>query len=298
MEELIPSGGGLELGEEEDFAVMGPLLSYLLVRRSRLYTMAESTSLREETMRELFAALCFLLSHYRTQTGQALSALTQKTADAAVDEAIGLLRRKAAETQRLYETVCLHLPPVENVLLTDTLKSIGGGFHRYDVHYFAHIFPCSIDYFLCLSVSEEVRGVCFVEEYLRRMLVEELFLRCFGPRETDRLLTLASGEYRYVPLNLCAPVLTNAMGLSLLGEDPRTLRFTPDLRERLRSRLGGLSAAETAQALTGAVGDLTERLGLTQPQAADYLARCGAEQAPYVAQALVTGGLEQVFPGW
>ena len=114
-------------------------------------------------------------------------------------------------------------------------------FHRYDAFYFAHQIPCMINYFLCISVSETMRGVSYIEEYLRRLFVENLFIRLFPIDAVDRLLTSVYLNYHESPLNLYSPVLIGAVTLKILGEDPKTLKVTKDRKNKLFKAFEGIS---------------------------------------------------------
>lgn len=86
-------------------------------------------------------------------------------------------RRLAAETCRLWCSVC-HAPTWGSLSLHDTLRSIGRGFRQYDVRFFAHRFPCEIDYQPAIPVSETQKGLSYVNLYLRRPAAGRCGISC------------------------------------------------------------------------------------------------------------------------
>jgi hypothetical protein len=101
--------------------------------------------------------------------------------------------------------------------------------------------PCDIDYQLCRPVPEDLLGVEYVNEYLRRVVLENDFLRRFPKEPVIKLLENYCPDYRGLLINLYEPVATNALGSRSSGgtrvrsiyraklsqKSPRPLRLFP-----------------------------------------------------------------------
>lgn len=251
----------------------------------------EGGSVREETARELLEGAAFTLG----LSGES-AALAPLSPDFRLRLGEGV-KRLEAEVRRgraLYSRACLTAPAAENWSYTDTLKSIGGFFERYDPRRFPLRIPCDIDYQLCRPMSEELRGVFYVNEYLRRVIIENALLGRFAPARVEALLTLYRRDYRELLINLCEPVMTNALGLALVGGEPGALILTAAERVRAEELLRGLSDTPGRAALTGAAAGLARSLDLS-PAETDYLRESAAELWPRIRTVLGAGGLEGVF---
>ena len=84
-------------------------------------------------------------------------------------------------SQHLLQTALASRPHIENRSLSDTLNSLKSFSKRWDFHFFAQEIPCDIDYPLSQPVSEALRGVDYVNEWLRQLCLEQAFLDCFDP---------------------------------------------------------------------------------------------------------------------
>ncbi|MGM9600362.1 MAG: DUF6179 domain-containing protein, partial [Faecousia sp.] len=75
------------------------------------------------------------------------------------------LTAKVEETKRLWELAC-----AQTQADVDTLGWIGCFFKKYDLYFFAHQTPWDMGYPLLLGVAEPLKGISYVEAYLREML--------------------------------------------------------------------------------------------------------------------------------
>ena len=263
----------------------------LLARQAELYTMGESTSLRQETVRELGQSVRFCLELALERRG--LSAPPQGVSlETLFQEGQQAELRLTAQARELYLQVQATAPPVNNVFYWDTLSQLGRFFRRYDPYFFARTIPCSMDYPLCRPVEEPLQGVSFIHAYLRRLLTENQLCGAF-PRQS--LLQLGKLGRR-LPLNLCEAVLTSALGLVLVGEDPSSLTVTDCHRAKLISSLGNFRSDQLRPALEEAGRFICRALG--DPEGADgCLKAVTAALEPRLAASLKAGAVQGVFPG-
>lgn len=263
----------------------------LLARQTELYTMWESTSLREETVRDLGRSVRFCLELALERRG--LPAPPQGVPlEELFQEGQQAAQLLTVQTKALYRQVQATVPPVNNVFYWDTLSELGRFFQRYDPQFFSQAVPCSIDYPLCRPVKEQLQGVVFIHAYLCQLLTENRLCGAF-PRQS--LLQLGR-LYRRLPLNLCEAVLTAALGLVLAGEEPWSLTVTDRRRARLISRIGALRSDQLRLALEEAGRLMLRTLG--EPEgAAGCLRAVTASLGPRLEAAFKAGDIQGVFPG-
>jgi len=207
-----------------------------LDRQVRSYTMGDSSSVRIETAQELFTSVCYVLE-INLGNPSTLKSILDWDLDCRFAEGIKAIEQKIQTTQRLWQAACLSAQRIENISLRTTLKSIGSFPKRYFYRDFAHEISCDIDYQLCHPVSEALLGVDYIIEYLRRILIEQDFLRRFDPALCIRLLDAYCPDYKGLLINLYEPIATNAIGLALIDSDTLKLDISSQEQERIAAIL-------------------------------------------------------------
>lgn len=259
----------------------------LLGRQARLYA-PDSASLPVETAAELTESTLLTLGADRDP-----SALLRPTPEERFSQGQRRLRQKAAVAHQLCQSVSRALPEVENRSLSDTLNSLLTFQARYDWRFFAQEIPCDIDYQLSQPVPEALRGVDYVLEWLRRLRLETDFLNRFEPSLLRALLERSCPDHRGLLINLYEPVAVNALGLALLGQDPRPLAISPPQCRRLEALFSTEPTA--AQALPTAVEALCAALNITSRQTGRYLWETAHALGPRLQAALSAGTLKHIF---
>jgi len=258
--------------------------------------MGDSSSVPVETAQELLSSVCFTIGEAMSRDGVSPAGLAGSDFDMLFARGQEVIKEKTEACRKLWTDVCLTAPKIRNQSYRDTLREIGMFFHRYDFRFFAHQIPCSIDYQLCLPVPEELSGIRYVGEYLRRVLTENGILHCFEEDLVVRLLKSCCPDYDGLLINLCEPVVTNALGLALLGEDPRGLQITDEHRENLLELLLPLSKPERKAALERAAKQLCRSLQIRDPAAKDALLRIAGGISSRLSPAAEAGDLSGLFP--
>lgn len=253
----------------------------LLSERIARYTMGDSSSVPAETARRLLEGIVFCVELNRLQPSAAVSpdALLRARWEAGVMEAKRLARRAKLllrEAERMQ-------PPVTNRGFRDSLAAMEGFFRAYDADFFVQELPCSLDYPLCHPVSDALLGVQYLLDYLRRWLMESLFLRAFPPDALISLYGRYYGDYDDLLVNLYLPAAEMAVLCALAGEPPRSLSLFPGelakaedalLREEEGARETLLQAADGALAELRIGGAAARRY--LRDTAADLLVRLRA----------------------
>lgn len=256
----------------------------LLAHQLALYTANESSSVPKVLAEELLEGVLYFL---------ALCPETEAEPAAALERGQRLARRQAEETYRLWRSVCC-APMWGSLSLHDTLRSIGKGFRKYDARFFAHRFPCEIDYQPAIPVSEAQKELNYVNLYLRRLAVENRLLCALPSDEVYAVLKRCSPDYRGLLVNLYAPAAANTLARVLLGGEPERLTVSEDELSRLYSRWEHQTPAQLTCELTQAAQKAARALALRQTDAG-YLALYAREIAVRAAALRDCGGLRGLF---
>lgn len=289
--------GGLREGlltDEEVENIQGRLLA-LLGRRTERYTMGDSSSVPIETAEELFRSICFTISLL-------LKSDTNMKTLFDCDDMEAILKEGQKKIQRLVEIGkwMLHKAkegamPIDNISYYETIHNIEGFFRKYDIQFFAHEIPCSIDYQLCHAVPEELQGIEYINEYLRRILLENRFCSRFDNVKIIELLEAYCQDYRELLINIYEPVATNALGIALLGADIVSLDITEKDRNCLLQLFQKWDERELMQNLRQSAVRVSDALGVTNTSDVEYLIAAAESLSPRICAILPTQRLDGIF---
>lgn len=287
------SGDADAIASSEDLAVFEERLFRLLERQTAVYTMGDSTSVPVHVAADLLRSVCFVLGfdpEERVVPDRLLAADLER-----------VFRRNLAEVEckvelsgALWREAVGAMPPLPNTALHDTLAAIGDFPRQYDHRSMAHEIPVIFDYPLCYPVPETLLGVDYINEYLRRLLVEFDFLGRFEPDACVRVLERSSPDYVDLLLSLYEPVAANAIARALVGEDPRQLLLSEEERAEAVSRLKPLGEPARGRVLYEAALAACETLGVKERGAREYLCALVPELLPRI-EVSIDGDLGGVF---
>lgn len=279
----------------EDAQSLALRLVDLLAWQARKYTKGESTSVTVETAQELLSSLRYTIAVVTEETGMPYKRLLTEELPPLIRHGQAILQDRLEQTKRLYAAVCQTAPDIRNGYYADTLRGIGEYFKRYDLYFFAHLKPPCIDYPLLIAADESLQGMDFTEQYLKRVLTENLFLRRFDSCAVWEILSEVDSDIEEAYLNLCEQPLINAMGLALLGRDARRLRAGDTEREEITARLQDKTREQRRRFLRGAVLDICGSLHITDEWSRGYLTMFADSLLPRLDAALAAGDVSNVF---
>ena len=98
------------------------------------------------------------------------------------------------------------MPPLRNIALRDTLVSIETLPNRYDTFFGAHEIPCNIDNPLSVPISEELKGLDYIEAWLNQLLKEARYLARFEVNDMIEYLEAWCPDYQGLLINLYEPI--------------------------------------------------------------------------------------------
>lgn len=290
----VPIGGRAEAIASEDVLAFQGRLLRLLERRTAVYTMGDSSSVPAHTAAELVRSVCFVLGIDLDEPAVP-DRLLSADLEAEFRRGLADIEHKVELTGRLWRAACADMPAIPNIALHDTLVSIGDFPKRYDYRSMAHEIPCMIDYPLCHPVSESVAGVDFVNEYLRRLLVEFEFVQRFDLASCLRVLAGTCPDYHGLLINLYEPIATNVIGRAVIGEDPAHIDVSDADRARIARRLDPLGSMQRSEAMSEAAVAACVALGIRDDDEIEYLSDLVPDLLPRVEVGLSARDLRGVF---
>lgn len=269
----------------------------LLRMQAVAYTQGDSDSLPAEVLLELLSSLLYTLDVDPTQP-QTLAPLYGRDLRPLYEAGCRALLRKTEQARALIQALCRETPPLGCMSLNDTVRSILASLDRYDARFFAHRVPGEIDYQLINPVPESVQGIDYILLYLLRLRAELRFLSRFPQHRLLALLDGACPGWREEIVSLCLPIGANALGLALLGEDPRRLHIRESERQSLLQLFSPLHPLDIENRLSRVCGSLLDTLDLHEAQDADMLRALRRDLAPRIKTAADAGDLSHVFGGF
>lgn len=195
--ELVPvplDDAAEELATPEEAAAFQVRFLRLLERRTAIYTMGDSTSVPKYVAADLLRSICFVLGIDPDRPEIPRRLLTVDLEEE-YNHRLADIERRLTAAEQLWRDVCAIMPLIDNIALRDTLKNLGDFFMWYDYRSMAHEIPVMIDYPLCHPVPEELLGIDYIEEYLRRLMIEAEFLAKFEVEEIERVLRASWPDY-------------------------------------------------------------------------------------------------------
>lgn len=243
-------------------------LYLLLEERIRRYTMGDSTSVPVDTARRLLESILYCLELERrakkpNKTEDNIKFRRQR----GVDEAKRIAKRARLLLLQAQRTP----PPLTNTAYCDTLTALPAFFAGYDADYFAQEIPCSFDYPLCQPVSDALFGAEYIQDFLRRLLAENTFLRVFS---ADALLSLYEKyyiDYADLLVNLYLPAAEMATLCALAGVPVRTLSLTAEQLVSLNQTLLSVDVSDARRRMEDAAESALFELNLTSEFLCAYM---------------------------
>ena len=280
MADLSPFEALTQSLRPAEAAALQEKLWQLLARRAALYTGGASSSLPVETAQELLAGICFLLDLGSHTPPDRLRRLLN-TADLERRLAFGIqvTQGKLHLAWRRWAAVCAGAPHVPCRALRDTLAALGTFPQQYDLRFFPHQIPCMIDYQLACPVPQTLLGVDYLNEYLRRLQLEQELLGRFDAAALRQLLHRLAADPAEELMALYEPAASCTLGLVLAGQSPDGLADAPPPRAVLDRLLAPLPDAALRALLEQAAQRLARHYALSG-EAAHYLTGFALGLAP------------------
>ena len=278
------SDGQLRAIQEE----MVQLMVFLATR----YTAGASTSVREETAQSLMACAVYSIGHTlkKMPIDAALHELQNVPIKALFDRGQRELRELLASAKAQYATLLKNGMPLGSVTWQSTMHTgLAEFFAAYNVYDAAHESSGLIDYPTALPL-EGVGGIEYISRYLKRLALEDSFVRRWPSGEVDGLIR--AGGAVDAPVNVFTLVLTNALGAVLCGRRPDTLSLSSEDRSLLSEKL---TNGALRRVLRSTADTLCQYMSIRDDARRRYVSDTAVLLAPVIKNALATNTLPRVF---
>lgn len=266
----------------------------LLKKQAYKYNGVDSTSMPLEKAQDILESLLYTLEAV-IENGATKEEILGSNLSLLIEKGQGILieRKKAANVD--WKLMCEDLPPVKNEYFLSTMKNIGKFFKYYEVYYESHKIHCDIDYWPICPLSEALKGISYIEEYVHRIQIENDFINNFEYKKVEMLYSQYVPDYKDTLFNLCEPVLVNSIGLDMIGLDIHLLNVSCSDRILIYNMLSDKSADEINRIINKSVLHICSIFGMTDKYEKDYLLGSAAGLAVRCYEALKHNDLSHVF---
>ena len=279
---------------EEDQQQFQIKLWELLKWQAGKYNSIDSTSMPIEKAQDLLASLMYTICLVAAEEGITMEELLQRDFHEVIKAGQELLDYKRKTGLEKWEKLCLTAPQIGNVYYVSTIKSLGDFFKNYEIYYAAHEIPCSIDYSLLKPIPDDLQGISFIEEYIRRISIENSLVVSFPFEAVIEVLHRVTADYKEDYLNLCEPVLISAIGRIILGHDLSRLDISEEDVEKLRHSFLMKTKDEIKAFLSDMVDILGREKGIAE-NLPEYFKEEIESLAIRIDLALKSGSLTNIF---
>lgn len=293
MEQALACG---LLSDEDKLKLQSELLM-LLAGQTDKWSQGRSSSIPVEKAQEILESIMFVigmsLKSYESPE-QAAEGLKALPLELHLDNGMKAVKRKMMGARRIQRRVAAHLMETPNIYYRSTVvDGIDGFFKLYRPQFTAHEIHITVDYPAYMG-RPSLRGIEFIEAYLRQIEAENTFCTNFDSHDIHHLLCGLIVNYSSIPMNLFEPVLLSALGLVIVHKSPRELALTKNDIEYLYRQLTGKSIIAIAACLEKAFRILNREMKLP-PYVRRYISPCIRQMAGDIKTAITMKTLDKVF---
>ena len=283
----------LTFSESEQEKLTGRLWELLKMQAGK-YNGIDSTSMTIKKAQEILESMLYTIG-VAAENGAAKEEIVNGSLSLLLDRGREILKRKQKSIKVEWKLLCRELPRIPNVYFLSTMENLGLFFDSYDIYFAAHHTSESMDYWPLCPVPETIKGISYIEEYIRRIQIENDYLNCFEREDVISLCEKYVPDYREALFNLCEPVLTNAIGLSLIGKEVRGLHISSAHREDIYQMLVGRTENEICDMIKESVLSACRQIGMTAENETDYLIGAATGLGARIREALKHRDLSGIF---
>ena len=283
----------LTFSESDQEKLTGRLWELLKMQAGK-YNGIDSTSITIEKAQDILESMLYTIG-VATENGAAKEEILNGSLSLLLDRGREILKRKQKSIKVEWKLLCRELPRIPNVYFLSTMENLGLFFDSYDIYFAAHHTSESMDYWPLCPVPETIKGISYIEEYIRRIQIENDYLNCFEREDVISLCEKYVPDYREALFNLCEPVLTNAIGLSLIGKEVQGLHISAEQREDIYQMLIGRTEKEICDMIKESVLSACRQIGMTAENETDYLIGAATGLGARIREALKHRDLSGIF---
>lgn len=236
----------------------------LLKIQAEKYNGFDSTSMTVEKAQDLLASIVYSLSLVIDQSNLSAEAIIQQDFSTLLGQAQTILETKWKALYSVWNEICLEAPEINNFYYISTLKEIGIFFKKYDFHYEAHRVPCNIDYPLIKAIPDNLKGINYIEAYLKSIRIENQYVKKYAHENVLELLQEMASEYEENYFNFCECVFVNALGKEMVSSGKDSLFIDEEELHRFSAEYIGKTAEEINEILEKSAVSIFRKIGFDE----------------------------------
>ena len=280
----------------KDTEILGSSLWELLERQCQAYTMGDSSSMPMETADELLQSILFAIGISLKKSGkrEAMPLLKADDLLKLFNEGKREIEKEVKRGKKLFRFVKETAVDIDNISYHDTINELGNFFRSYNIDFFSHQIPVSIDYQLAHAMPE-LKGIEYLNEYLRRLIIENIFIRNFKKESIIALLNSYCPDYREQLINIFEPVYINAVGLTLLKKNMLGLDINDSDRTELLILFKTWDEKEREDNIRQATAKILSLLQIKEYMMQTYIQESGKNLLIRTQELQDNGSFEKLF---
>lgn len=285
--------------EEEDIFQLQimDILKDLILR----YTNGESTSVTVDTAENLYNSLIYAIDvglKSMNDTEAALHVIKNGSIRQAYENGIARITACLKESKALYVKLKKNRLKVGLEAYDLTIdEGLALFFNKYGIIFNAHHTMASIDYPLLFD-DMSVKGVFYINEYIKTLYMEDRFCRRFSNDEIKNVLASYGRIYKidYTKiLNNIFEMVVNAAFFSVLSDDNTiTLGMTEEKYQVLVKKLNGVSSSGMDELIDEGIKKVLLNLKIRERKLSAYILKYKGILKTSLALALETGSLKNL----
>ena len=236
----------------------------LLKIQAEKYNGSDSTSMTVERAQDLLESIIYSLSLVINQSNLPVEEILQQDFSVMLGQAQKMLETKRKILYTEWEKICLEAPEINNFYYISTLKQVGIFFKKYDFYDEAHQIPCSIDYPLIKAIPDNLKGISYIEVYLKSIRIENQFIKKYPQENVLELLREMSLVYEENYFNFCECVFVNAIGKEMVSGVTDSLLLDEGELNHLWIDYYGKTAEELNEILEKTAVSMFNKIGLDE----------------------------------
>lgn len=266
----------------------------LLEKQIRRYTMGDSTSVPYDKARQLMGSIIYNINGAFEEEDMPVTEM-----GISPQQAFELGLKKKKEKLKEAEGLCRKIQgdfcSYGNRCYVETvIKGMKAFFDYYSLEFDALNSIITLDYPL-IGSAIKLQGVDLIYEYLKKIELEQLFLRGFDSYRVERMLYAYDRKYKDGIFNVCSVALRSSLGMVLAGASPFGT-MNEHILECIMAKFLGKTREELESMLENALGYIIDSEYGKNVRLYEYLHGDLAYLAFEVEMEVDSGSLEAAFP--
>lgn len=287
-----------ELLNKKDMEKVQVQILELLREIVAYYTQDESSSVRVEVAEKIMLSIYYTIGAFLKNTmsiKESINLIIEKDLKDLFRQGEKLLIKKVDACMRKLKYIQVNRLKASNYAYIDTIDyGIDLFFKEYDIRFASHESPGSIDYPLAIDDMKLV-GVEYLEAYLDALNIENKFCSYFDISEIESILKSYNKNSHHMLINIYKFVITNYLGVILIGKGGKSLIITKEEQVYLKNILNRLSEEELKKIFLLALEKLFKELSIEDKGMKNYINKTILKLIPEIKYNIETETLDKAF---